>query len=259
MRNGTPHLSSSLRALTMLDSVINGGGGRSITDLARQLDIPVSTAHRQIATLVAAGYLSPDPGGGYMAGSRLLLLNARIDEKQVIVSKAAPVLPGLARQIGCIVQLGTLENDMVTYRLKAGRSADALFTKVGQQLEAYCSGMGKVLLANLPEDEREKYLALGPFVPLTPATITDPDHLRSTLRQIAMTDVAQDEGEIVPDLHCVAVPIKRPDGKVLAAISASYRVTEGETPGRSDLIAPLTAAAMTISAQVYGDPSDTVG
>lgn len=253
MRNGTPHLSSSLRALALLDSVITGGCGRSISDLARQMDIPISTAHRQITTLVAAGYLTPDPNGGYLPGNQLLRLNNYIDEKQVIAHMASPILSALARELGCIVQLGTLENDMVTYRVKAGRSAETLFTKVGQQLEAYCSGVGKVLLAYLPQEEREKYLALGPFVALTPATITDPNQLRRTLHEVAQAGVGRDEGEIVADLYCVAVPIRRPDGLVPAAISASYRLDSTAPGHRVDLIAPLTSAARQISAQVFGE------
>ena len=72
----------------------------------------------------------------------------------------------LAKRTGLTVHLGVFEGDMVTYLVKAAGVTDVL-TQEGMQLEAYCSGIGKVLLAFLPLDEREQYLAGGPFVRLT--------------------------------------------------------------------------------------------
>jgi DNA-binding IclR family transcriptional regulator len=117
--------------------------------------------------------------------------------------------------------MGTFESDMVTYRVKTGENAGELFTRVDMQLEAYCSGMGKVLLAFLPAAERAAYLAGGPFVELTPTTITDPQDLARELARVGQQGFAEDRGETVPDLFCLAVPIRRPDGSVPAAISVS--------------------------------------
>lgn len=115
---------------------------------------------------MAEGYLAALGGGRHVAGARLLGLLHGLDEKQIIANVAAPLLHELAARVRSVVQLGTFENDMMTYRIKTGRGANALFTRVGMQLEAYCSGMGKVLMAHLPEAEREAYLASGPFVAL---------------------------------------------------------------------------------------------
>jgi len=245
MRNGTPTLSATSRALTMLEAVIADGGLSSVSGLARAHAMPVATAHRQIATLVADGFLTPMGGGRHIAGPRLRALLARVDDKQIIAHAAAPLLGRLAARFGGVAQMGTFENDMVTYRVKTGAKAGELFTRVDMQLEAYCSGMGKVLLAYLRPAEREAYLAGGPFVALTPATITRPDALARELAAVALQGYAQDRGEIAPDLFCLAVPIHHPDGGVPAAISLSMKRDEFEA-ARGLALKELTAIAKTV-------------
>lgn len=214
-------LSSLTRALAMLEAIIAEGATRSVASIARDLGVPVATAHRQVASLVADGYLARHGRGFHVAGPRLLRLLGQLDEKQVIANCAAPVLHQLAGQLRCVVQFGTLEGDMVTYRIKTGEGAGDLFTRVGMQLEAYCSGIGKVLLAWLPAGDREAYLATGPFPALTARTITEPGALRRELARVREQGYAMDDGEIAEGLQCLAVPICSPDGRVLAAISAS--------------------------------------
>lgn len=205
----------------MLEAVIGDGSRSNLTDLAEAAGIPLATAHRQVTTLVAEGYLRSVGRGRHVAGPRLLNLLHRLDEKQVVANVAAPVLDRLAMRVRAIAQLGTLEGDMVTYRIKTGHGAAGLFTKVGMQLEAYCSGIGKVLLASLPEAERKAYLAAGPFVPLTPRTIVDPRQLAAELDRVRVQGHAFDDGEVAEGIYCVAVPIHLPDGAVLAAISVT--------------------------------------
>jgi DNA-binding IclR family transcriptional regulator len=241
MRKGTPTLSSLLRSLAMLEAVIEDGGARGIAAIARDGDIPVATAHRQVRSLVEAGYLTRLGPGRHVAGPRLLRLTGGFDEKQAVASAAAPVLHRLAAELRCIVQLGTLEGEMVTYRVKAGSGADSFFSRVGMQLEAYCSGLGKILLAALPDREREAYLATGPFPALTDRTITDADALRAELARAKARNYAVDDREVADDLTCIAVPV-RAGGRIVAAISAS-RPSDRAKPGTHARIAERLARA----------------
>lgn len=249
MRKGTPQIAALGRTLAMLEAVVADGGARGVAALAREQGIPVATAHRQVATLVAEGYLTRLESGRHIAGPRLLGLAARIDQKAMVTAAAAPVLKRLAHNLRCVVQLGTFEQDMVTYRIKAGRGAGALFTRTGMQLEAYCSGMGKVLLAHLPDAEREAYLATGPFVALTPQTITDPAALRTELAEVRTRDFALDRGEIAEGLRCLAVPVRGPDGRVIAAASASR--ADGRTKDDAAVLALLREAAREIELAAF--------
>lgn len=252
MRNGTPPIAALSRSLTMLEAIFEDRDERSIASIARRIGMPVATAHRQVTTLVAEGYLIRPAGGPIGPGPRLLRLLDRIDDKQAMVSAAAPILNRLAVETGLIAQLGTLENDMVTYRIKTGRGAAGFFTKVGMQLEAYCSGIGKVLLAGLPEQDREAYLASGPFPALTKSTITQAQPLREELERAARQGFARDDEEVVEGLACVAVPIRKPDASISAAISLSRAI-----PGRKDwteaaLLEKLNSAAEEIRVAVFG-------
>ena len=251
MNQGTPQIGSLKRTLATLEAVIADGGHSNLAALARQTGMPLATAHRQVTTLVAEGYLTASGGGRHVAGARLLGLLHRLDEKQIIANVAAPLLHELAARVRSVVQLGTFENDMVTYRIKTGRGANALFTRIGMQLEAYCSGMGKVLLANLPEAEREAYLASGPFVPLTGRTIIDPARLREELDKVRNQGFAIDDEEVAPGLRCMAVPLRRSDGRVLAAISVSQALTSRRRLDDAPLRALLTETAQAIERQAF--------
>lgn len=214
-------LSSPDRTLLLLEAVVADGGRSSVAALARKLEIPAASAHRHIATLVNSGYLAQAGYSRHLPGPKLRSLVAKIDDRQILANAATPVLERLAARTGQIVQLGIFENDMVTYLVKAGQSADGLFTKVGMQLEAYCSGIGKVLLAHLPHLAQAEYLAGGPFVALTPHTITDPDRLKPELNNVVVQGFAEDLQEVILGLQCLAVPVRNHNGAVVAAISAS--------------------------------------
>lgn len=246
MSKGIPLLSSLQRTLAMLDAIIADGGTRSVSAIAREIGMPIATAHRQVATLVAERYLAPTSGGRHIAGARLLGLLHRLDEKQLITNVAAPILHDLASQMRSIVQLGTFENDMVTYRIKTGQGAADLFTKVGMQLEAYCSGIGKVLLAHLPPEQLRAYLATGPFVPLTDKTITEPARLALELEQVQTQGFAVDNGEIAEGLYCIAAPIRMADGRIPAAISISRTTAQIDPEREADVQRMLLDAARTI-------------
>lgn len=218
---GTPTVAALSRSLALLEAIIADCDGCSVTTIAAKIGLPKATAHRQVTTLLQEGYLCRPSGGRLVAGPRLVALANSVDRKQIVAAAAAPILHRLARKLSCVAQLGTLENDMVTYRIKTGHGAGHLFTRVGLQLEAYCTGIGKVLLANLTEGDRESYLAAGPFPALTRNTITDPAVLRAELEQIRIQGFARDNEEISEGLICFAAPIRIADNEVVAAISAS--------------------------------------
>lgn len=233
----------------MLEAVVDDGGMSSVAEMARRLDIPVATAHRQIATLVGEDYLRPLGKGRHVAGGRLMKLAQRLDEKQLIANVAAPVLHRLATKVRSTVQLGTLEQEMVTYRIKTGQGSNTLFTKVGMQLEAYCSGIGKVLLAHQSTKDRDHYLSGGPFVPLTAKTITEPAALSAELAKVREQGFAIDDGEIADGLLCMAVPIRNSAREVVAAISVSQAVDGPNRIAADALLTMLRQTAADIEAQ----------
>lgn len=237
------------RTLMLLEAVVADQGHSSLSAIARTLALPIAAAHRHVARLVENGYLIPASYGRHLPGPRLLALQRSLDARQILAQLAHPALKALARDAKCIVQLGTLEQDMVTYRIKAGRGAADLFTKIGMQMEAYCSGMGKVLLAHLDPPLLDQYLAAGPFIALTPKTITDPQVLRKELSAVRACGHAIDNEEVALGLHCVAVPVRDPQGAVIAALSASRVTTAVDPASTQQLLDHLNATALAIEAR----------
>jgi IclR family transcriptional regulator, acetate operon repressor len=195
---------SAERAIALLDAVAFDAGAQPVTEIASQLGLAPSTARRLLAVLVRRGLIMRISRGRYIGGERLRLLAAKANPHARIAEITRPVLRRLARQYRCTAHLGMFENEMVTYLVKEG--TQTVFTREHNQLEAYCTGIGKALLAQLPTEELNAYLA-QPLVPLTATTITDADILREALINVRTSGYAVDNREMADDLFCIAVPL----------------------------------------------------
>jgi DNA-binding IclR family transcriptional regulator len=201
--------------------IVGEEGGASLGRICERSGLSSSTAHRIVMSLAAQGLIVPAARGSYMIGPALLRLAGSTSPRDLLVAMARPRLRRLARACRAHAHLGVFETDMVTYLVRIAFGRRKLFSVEGMQLEAYCSALGKVLLAGLPERERESYLAAGPFVPLTANTITDAAALRQELAGVWERGFALDNEEILPGLQCLAVPVRDAGGRVHAAISIS--------------------------------------
>ena len=228
-----PTFKSLEKALTLLGRIAHDRGLTSLKQLMADLELPRSTLYRLVGTLQEFGLVTRGSRGFYDVGLPLIEALSGITPAGHLAKLSRPSLQELADLCGATAHLGMLENDMVTYLVKVigkGVDADAVFTRENAQLEAYCSGIGKVLLAALTETSCEQYLSAGPFVPLTDRTITDSDALRNCIASVRQDGFAQDDGEVADDLFCLAVPLRRSDGEVQAAISISFQ--RGTRPTR---------------------------
>lgn len=231
--------SSFDRALYLLHAILADAGVSRIGEIAGRVDIPLSSAHRLVGQLERRGFIVRTGRGRYVAGLALLPVLSQASLDSALAATGRPYLKRLAHETGSTAHLGILRADMVTYLVKEG--ANQIFTRESMQLEAYCSGIGKMLLSSLPDGTLVKYLDQDDFVALTPSTIIDPDLLRVHLRVVRDQDFALDDREISENLRCLAVPIRGPDGIAVAAISAA---TDCQGPFPSpDLLTKLRAVA----------------
>jgi IclR family acetate operon transcriptional repressor len=191
-------------------------------ELSRRANLPKASCHRLVQTLEEVGAIVRGANGRYRLGMLVLFLSQNVAVKELLREVGRPLLVNLSARLNMTIHLGMLENDMVYYLSKvATPTSFASHTRSGALLEAYCSGLGKVLLAALQEEELESFILEGELVALTPHTITDRSALRQELDKVRRQGFAVDDCEARIDTRCVAVPVRDPSGKVIAAISAT--------------------------------------
>lgn len=208
------------KGMELLVRVIRDDGHTPAAVLAAELGLPGSTARRVLAALARQGLIARVEKGRYAAGGQFADLARAIDPDAMLARVARPPLRKLAAANGATAHLGIFDDFMVTYLVKESPKSARLFTREHGQLEAYCTGVGKILLAYLPADELSGFLE-GSFVRLTPRTITDPDALRAEIERSAARGYAVDDGEMADEIFCVAVPILDRRSRAVAAISLS--------------------------------------
>lgn len=209
------------RALDLLRLLTTESDRTSLTSYAASLDIPPSTAYRLVAVLVDRGLIARAGRGRYVRGGALADLAGQPLPHHDLKAIARNPVERLVRETKITAHMGIWDQDMVQYLLRVAPPGAALFTREGERLEGYCSAIGKTLLAHMTDTEQEAYLAAGTFVALTPYTLTDPQHLHDEFRAIRAMGVAFDRQEMKEGLECIAVPVRRRDGRVIAALSLS--------------------------------------
>jgi len=211
-----------LKAFAMLscfqrsDEWVTGG------ELSRRANLPQASGYRLIQTLEKIGAVIRGPRGRYRPGMLLVSLSQNVAIGELLRNSSHSIAAELAKRFNLTVHLGMLEEGMVTYVSKVtSPNAFPVKTRVGAQLEAYCSALGKVLLSALSRERLDNIILDGDLVSLTENTITAPHLLRAELEKVRRQRYAVDNRESETDMVCVAVPIRDIEGRIIAAMSAT--------------------------------------
>lgn len=217
----TPANESIVKAFALLNLIARQPSGMTLAEAARSLEMTVPTTHRFLKTLVSVGALKCGDKKRYFLRTDLLpspFHANRSGEIRAILQRHVETLSFELRET---VHVAILFDDMVKYIAKAEAPRSLrITTVVGTTLEAYCTGVGKVLLAFSLAAELARYIAAGDFHALTPKTITTKDGLVDELKKVRARGYAIDEEEFELGLRCIAAPIFS-GKKVVAAISSS--------------------------------------
>ena len=247
------------KALAILELFDQPSVELTATGVAKKLGMSKSTAFRILSVLEARSYLErARDGGAYRLGFMLHRLGSLVEGRAVIQRRARPVLEELKQECDETVHLVVLDDGEALYLDKIeGRKAIRVVSRVGMRLPLHCSGVGKVLLASLSDDEVDAILRLRGLAPFTPNTITERAKLRAELRLVRRKGFAIDNEEIELGLKCVAAPVRDASGGVVAAVSISgpkYRFDEATT---RELVRLLCRAGARISAALGHEGAST--
>lgn len=243
----TPRNESVRKAFKLLRAFRNADECLTSAELSRRARLPQASGYRLIQTLEDIGAVIRDTRGRYRPGMLLVHLSRNVEVREVLRDISQDVLFELASHLSLTVHMGVLEDGMVTYVAKVGESAGfAVHTRVGCQLEAYCTGLGKVLLAALSLAEFDEFMAEGELIALTPHTITDPAAFRREINMVRARGYAVDDRESASNLRCVAVPVRDSAGKTIAAISVSDIAERMDAQRQEEVRIALQSAAVKI-------------
>lgn len=240
----SPRRTAGGKLLAVLDAFTRDRPVLALSEIARQVGVPLSTAHRLVAELAAWGGLERADDGRYRVGLRVWELGALAPRALGLREVALPYMEDLYEVTHENVQLAVRDGDELLFveRL-AARDAVNVLTQVGGRFAMPPTGVGLVLLAHAPVEVQERVLE-GSLTRYTPLTITDPRRLRGVLAEVRRTGFAVSDRQVTLDAVSVAAPVTV-RGEVVAALSIVVRGSSAAdvraaTPG-------VRAAALGIS------------
>lgn len=210
------------RALSILGLFDRQKTEWGISEISRELDLSKSTIHSLVKALEKADFLQVADNGKYGLGIKVYELGRTYSGNIRLNSAAEPMIKWLSKKYGESVNLAIYAGSKAVFIInnQAG-SEESVFSRAGAEVFAYCTAVGKVLLAFQAEEDIEKYLKNETIIPLTPNTIIDPEALRSELTTVRKQRFAVDREEALPGIACVAAPVFSISRQIIAAISVS--------------------------------------
>jgi IclR family transcriptional regulator, KDG regulon repressor len=227
----------------------------NLMEVSSKINLPQSTTYRLLVTLAGLGFIERDAEKGtYQLGVKCLALGDAYLLNNDLHQRAYKSLVYLRDQSSESVHLGFLEGAEVTYleKLQGLHPIGLMSSRVGGHAPLYCTGLGKAMLAFLPESTARDILSKVNLIRHTDNTILDIDRLRIELTRVREVGYAIDAEENERGVGCIACPVF--DGKgVVAAISISGpkdRVLNPES--KEQLIRLLKRTARDVSIKMGG-------
>jgi IclR family transcriptional regulator, pca regulon regulatory protein len=225
----------------------------TLSEVARLTGLTRAAARRFLLTLVELGYMRTD-GRLFGLRPRILELGYAYLSSLSLPELAQPHMEALVASVHESCSVSVLDGADVVYvaRVPTKRIMTVAIA-VGTRFPAYATSMGRVLLASQPSSWLDAYLSSTPLVSLTPRTVTDPARLRSVLARVRSQGFAVVDQELEEGLRSMAVPLRDPEGTVVAAMNVSARTSRGSSEAiRRELLPHLQKAAAAIEADLRG-------
>jgi len=247
---GDPNFMTSLaRGLIVIQAFTQQSPQMTISQLSIKTGLSRAAVRRCLYTLTKLGFAGAEDGSRYSLRPRMLTLSHTYTTSNTLSSAAQPILERMSASLHESFSVATLDGEDIVYiaRTQVNRVM-AVDLHIGSRLPAYCTSMGRILLAYLPAEQLEQYLAKVNLIPHTTRTITSVEKLRLALRNIRRNGYAICDQEYEVGLRSIAVPVYSSSGRVVATLNLS-----GNAPRLSVLemqnrfLTPLRNAATELS------------
>ena len=235
------------RVFELLELITDAGGEVTLSELAASTDLPLPTIHRLLRTLVSLGYARQVPNRRYALGPRLIRLGEGAN--RILGSLARPQLASLVNDLGESANMAVLDGDMVVYIAQVpSRHSMRMFTEVGRRAHAHDTGVGKAMLAQLPEDTVRGIVSRVGMPTPTEHSIGNVDELLTELATIRERGYSIDDEEQELGVRCYAITV--PGAPSPTAISVSGPLARVDESFGDRAVPLLKAAAAQIASEM---------
>ncbi len=212
------------RALDILELFLDRTA-LSAPQITEKLDLPRTTVHELVTTLVDRGYLEAVSGAPtrFRLGMRLFQLGSQFADRLDLVREAQDAATDVAAACDETVHVAVLDGTTVVYVAKVDSTHPVrMVSAVGRRLPAHCTAVGKMLLSGLSDEALDaRYPRSQALTAMTPRSIVSPTKLRAHLAEIKRQGVSFDDCESNEAVKCVAAGVYDHTGRMVAAMSIS--------------------------------------
>jgi len=234
------------RGLAVLLALSDKKRRMSIAQVSHRTGIPRAAARRSLHTLAKLGFVAADDARRFYLRPRVLSFSHGYLSASPLAVLSQPILDRLGESLHEACSLATLDGDEIVYLARSTSSrVMSPYLNVGRRLPAYCTSIGHALLAHLPPNELDDYLARVRFHPFTEYTPTSVDKLQPLLATVRESGFAFASQLMEPRLCTLAVPVRDTAGHYVAGINV---ILQGRLVSRAEMAEryyqPLQRAAM---------------
>ena len=247
---GDPNFMASLaRGLVVIQAFTPQTPQMTISQLSVRTGLSRAAVRRCLYTLSKLGFAGAEDGQRYSLRPKMLTLANTYTASSTLATAAQPILERMSAAMGESFSVATMDGEDIVYIARTTVTrVMSVDLHIGSRLPAFCTSMGRVLLAYLPQDQLEQFLSRVTLTQYTPRTINSVDKLRLALRNVRRNGYALCDQELEIGLRSLAVPVYAPNGRVVATVNISGnapRMNMMEMQTR--FLPPLRAAASELS------------
>ncbi len=221
-------MSAAVRMLEISD-LLARRGPIGLREIARDLGIPTGSTHRLLHELEQERVVERSESGEWSLSFRLLQLAGVQLSRLRLPALVRPFLEQVAADTRETAFFAVPSGDEIVYLDMVRTDMQVqMNVDLGTRRPMYCTGLGKAILAHLAPSQQKRVLSRGTMPAYTPQTITDPLLLERELANVRLNGFATDREEIIPGVHCIAVPLLNHANRAAGAISIAGASTNQE-------------------------------
>jgi len=236
----TDYMGGLAKGLSVIEAFTIDTERMSISDVSGVTGLDRATARRCLLTLHTLGYADYD-GKYFSLTPKVLRLGTGCLATMPLPRIVQPFLDQLSQEIGQSVSVSILDGWEIVYLARSAQQrVMSISLMPGSRLPAYCTSMGRVILASRSEEEARNVLSMRPLAPRTPMTLTSVDAILAELSKVRTEGCAIIDQEVEPGLRSIAVPILNARGQTIAALNTGVAaVHENAAELRTLFLQPL--------------------